>query len=79
MLLILLALPLALASGLIGVFAGGGIISLGSLVGFVTVLGIAARNAIMLISHYRHLAVEEPSITAKELILRGAEQRLAPI
>ncbi|TWU47000.1 efflux RND transporter permease subunit [Rubripirellula reticaptiva] len=78
-LLILLALPLALASGLLGVFAGGGIISLGSLVGFVTVLGIAARNAIMLISHYRHLAEEEPTITAMELILRGAEERLAPI
>lgn len=78
-LLILLALPLALASGLIGVFAGGGIISLGSLVGFVTVLGIAARNAIMLISHYRHLAVEDAGITANELILRGAEERLAPI
>tara|TARA_R110002072_G_scaffold303004_1_gene491216 strand:- start:11511 stop:14639 length:3129 start_codon:yes stop_codon:yes gene_type:complete len=78
-LLILMALPLALASGLLGVFAGGGIISLGSLVGFVTVLGIAARNAIMLISHYRHLAEEEPGITARELILRGAEERLAPI
>ncbi len=78
-LLILLALPLALASGLIGVFAGGGIISLGSLVGFVTVLGIAARNAIMLISHYRTLDVEEPDLSAKELILRGAEERLAPI
>lgn len=78
-LLILLALPLALASGLLGVFAGGGIVSLGSLVGFVTVLGIAARNAIMLISHYRHLAIEEPGLSAKELILRGAEERLAPI
>ncbi|TWU54470.1 Cobalt-zinc-cadmium resistance protein CzcA [Rubripirellula tenax] len=78
-LLILMALPLALASGLLGVFAGGGIISLGSLVGFVTVLGIAARNAIMLISHYRHLAEEEPGINAKDLILRGAEERLAPI
>jgi CzcA family heavy metal efflux pump len=78
-LLILLALPLALASGLLGVFAGDGIISLGSLVGFVTVLGIAARNAIMLISHYRHLAVEVPGITPHELILRGAEERLAPI
>lgn len=77
--LILLALPLALASGLLGVFAGGGIISLGSLVGFVTVLGIAARNAIMLISHYRHLAVEEAGLSARELILRGAEERLAPI
>ena len=78
-LLILMALPLALASGLLGVFAGGGIISLGSLVGFVTVLGIAARNAIMLISHYRHLAEEEPGLTARELIIRGAEERLAPI
>ena len=79
-LLILMALPLALASGgVLGVFAGGGIISLGSLVGFVTVLGIAARNAIMLISHYRHLAEEEPGISARELILRGAEERLAPI
>lgn len=78
-LLILLALPLALASGILGVFAGGGILSLGSLVGFVTVLGIAARNAIMLISHYRHLAVEEPALTQRERILRGAEERLAPI
>ncbi len=77
--LILFALPLALASGLIGVFASGGIISLGSLVGFVTVLGIAARNAIMLISHYRHLAIEEPNHSTSELILRGAEERLAPI
>ena len=78
-LLILMALPLALASGLLGVFAGGGIISLGSLVGFVTVLGIAARNAIMLISHYRHLAEEEPNLNSLERILRGAEERLAPI
>ncbi|TWT81786.1 Cobalt-zinc-cadmium resistance protein CzcA [Planctomycetes bacterium CA13] len=78
-LLILFALPLALASGLLGVFAGGGIISLGSLVGFVTVLGIAARNAIMLISHYRHLATEDPDLTGRALIIRGAEERLAPI
>ncbi len=78
-LLILVALPLALLSGVLGVFAGGGVISLGSLVGFVTVLGIAARNAIMLISHYRHLAVEEPDIKPQEFIIRGAEERLAPI
>ena len=61
------------------VFAGGGVVSLGSLVGFVTVLGIAARNAIMLLSHYRHLAVEEPDLDWSEFILRGAEERLAPI
>ncbi|MEZ6063017.1 MAG: efflux RND transporter permease subunit [Planctomycetaceae bacterium] len=77
--LILLALPIALGSGLLGVMAGGGIISLGSLVGFVTVLGIAARNAIMLISHYRHLTAEQPHLSPRELILRGAEERLAPI
>jgi len=78
-LLILCTLPLALLGGVIGVFASGGILSLGSLVGFVTVLGIAARNAIMLISHYRHLATEERVTDQHELVLRGAEERLAPI
>ncbi|MCA9137490.1 MAG: efflux RND transporter permease subunit [Planctomycetales bacterium] len=78
-LLILCTLPLALIGGVLGVHASGGILSLGSLVGFVTVLGIAARNAIMLISHYRHLATEEGVSDQYELILRGAEERLAPI
>ncbi len=78
-LLILLTLPLALIGGVLGVHAAGGIISLGSLVGFVTVLGIAARNAIMLVSHYRHLATEEGVTGQCELIIRGAEERLAPI
>ncbi|WP_372894442.1 efflux RND transporter permease subunit, partial [Stieleria sp.] len=77
--LILFSLPVAIAAGLLGVFAGGGIVSLGSLVGFVTVLGIAARNAIMLISHYRHLAAEVPDLSPGQLVLRGAEERLAPI
>ncbi|QDU56140.1 efflux RND transporter permease subunit [Aeoliella mucimassa] len=77
--LILTALPLALLSGVLGVFASGGVISLGSLVGFVTVLGIAARNAIMLISHYRHLQSEEGVDNRRQLILQGAEERLAPI
>ena len=47
--------------------------------GFVTILGIAARNAIMLMSHYRTLATEEGVTDQRELILRGAEERLAPI
>jgi len=76
---ILCTLPLALLGGVIGVHASGGILSLGSLVGFVTVLGIAARNAIMLISHYRHLATEEGVTNQMELVMRGAEERLAPI
>ncbi|MCA9128568.1 MAG: efflux RND transporter permease subunit [Planctomycetales bacterium] len=77
--IILCTLPLALLGGVIGVHASGGILSLGSLVGFVTVLGIAARNAIMLISHYRHLATEEEVSDRSELVMRGAEERLAPI
>ncbi|MBN8603511.1 MAG: efflux RND transporter permease subunit [Planctomycetes bacterium] len=77
--IILCTLPLALLGGVLGVHASGGILSLGSLVGFVTVLGIAARNAIMLISHYRHLATEEGVSERLELVMRGAEERLAPI
>ena len=57
----------------------GAVISLGSLVGFVTVLGIAARNSIMLVSHYRHLHEEEGVPFGLELFVRGAEERLAPI
>ncbi|MEI8211764.1 MAG: efflux RND transporter permease subunit [Planctomycetota bacterium] len=78
-LVMLIALPLAILGGVLGVFAGGGIVSLGSLVGFVTVIGIAARNAIMLISHYRHLHCEEAVPLGRELIVQGAEERLAPI
>ncbi len=52
---------------------------LGSPVGFVTVLGIAARNGIMLVSHYRHLESEEGERFGAELVLRGSEERLAPI
>jgi CzcA family heavy metal efflux pump len=78
-LLMLAMLPLAMLGGALGVFASGGVVSLGSLVGFVTVIGIAARNAIMLISHYRHLQIEEGLAPGRELIVRGAEERLAPI
>jgi Cu/Ag efflux pump CusA len=74
-----LTLPLALLGGVAGALLGGGVISLGSLVGFVTVLGIAARNAIMLISHYRHLLHEEGMTFGPELALRGAQERLSPI
>jgi Cu/Ag efflux pump CusA len=48
-------------------------------VGFVTVLGIAARNGIMLVSHYRHLESEEGEVFGRELVLRGSEERIAPI
>ena len=54
-------------------------LSLGSLVGLVTVIGIAARNGIMLVSHYRHLRLQEGVPFGRDLIMHGAEERLAPI
>jgi CzcA family heavy metal efflux pump len=77
--LVFLTLPFALIGGVFGAVIGGGVLSLGSLVGFVTVLGIAARNGIMLISHYRHLEEEEGEPFGPKLVLRGSEERLAPI
>src|SRR5687767_13566981 len=74
-----LTLPTALVGGVLAAFAAGGTISLGSLVGFFTVMGIAVRNGIMLISHYQHLEREEGEPFGPGLILRGARERLAPI
>jgi CzcA family heavy metal efflux pump len=78
-LLVALTIPFALVGGVFAVLLGGGVVSLGSLVGFVTVLGIAARNGIMLVSHFRHLELEEGVPFGVGLVLRGAEERLAPI
>lgn len=78
-LLVFVTFPFALVGGLIGAFLSGGVLSLGSLIGFVTVLGISARNGIMLVSHYRHLENEEGEPFGLDLILRGAEERLTPI
>lgn len=78
-LLVFGTLPFALVGGVAGAFLSGGILSLGSLVGFVTVLGIAARNGIMLVSHYQHLQREEGEAFGPQLVLRGAQERLAPI
>ncbi|RMG65871.1 MAG: efflux RND transporter permease subunit [Calditrichaeota bacterium] len=77
--LVLLGLPLALTGGVLGVLAGGGVLSLGSIIGFITVLGVAARNGIMLIAHYRHLQREEGMPFGRALIIRGASERLSPI
>ena len=74
-----LALPAALVGGLLAAYFGGGIIGLGSLVGFLTVLGIAARNGIMLISHYQHLETREGVAFGSGLVIRGARERISPI
>ena len=76
---ILLNLPLALVGGVAGVFAGGGVLTVASIIGFITLFGIATRNGIMLISHIRHLMEVEGITNAKEAVLRGAQERLIPI
>ncbi|MBX9627514.1 MAG: efflux RND transporter permease subunit [Gemmataceae bacterium] len=78
-LLVALTIPFALVGGVAAVLLTGGVLSLGGVVGFVTVLGIAARNGIMLVSHFRHLEAEEGVPFGPELVVRGAEERLAPI
>jgi CzcA family heavy metal efflux pump len=78
-LLVFASLPFALIGGVVAAFLSGGVLSLGSLVGFVTVLGIAARNGIMLVSHWRHLEEVEQVPFSREMVVRGAEERLAPI
>lgn len=78
-LLVLLTLPFALIGGVAGAVVGGGVLSLGSIVGFVTVVGIAARNGIMLVSHFRHLEREEGQPFGLDLVRRGVAERLAPI
>ena len=77
--LVAVSLPFALVGGVVAVALTGGVLSLGSLVGFVTVIGIAARNGIMLLSHYQHLERHEGMTFGRELVLRGAEERLVPI
>jgi CzcA family heavy metal efflux pump len=77
--LIFLTLPFALVGGILATYVGDRVISLGALVGFLTVLGIAARNGIMMISHYQHLEREEGEAFGPGLIVRGAKERLSPI
>jgi Cu/Ag efflux pump CusA len=79
LLLVLLNLPFALVGGVLAVFAGGGTLSLGAMVGFVTLFGITLRNSIMLISHYEHLVEVEGQVWGYPTAVRGASERLAPI
>ncbi|NVO85380.1 efflux RND transporter permease subunit [Hymenobacter terrestris] len=75
----ILSLFFAVSGCLLAAFLTGGVLSLGSIVGFITVLGVAARNSIMLVSHYQHLEREEGMPFGKELIIRGSLERISPI
>jgi Cu/Ag efflux pump CusA len=77
--IILLNLPLALVGGVAGVFVGGGILSVASLIGFITLFGIATRNGIMLISHIRHLREVDGIADPFQAVTLGAKERLIPI
>jgi Cu/Ag efflux pump CusA len=79
LLLVLVNLPFALVGGVLAVFAGGGMLSLGAMVGFVTLFGITLRNSIMLISHYEHLVGVEGMEWGYPTAVRGASERLAPL
>jgi Cu/Ag efflux pump CusA len=72
-------LPFALIGGVLAVLFTGGWISLGSLVGFVTLFGITLRNSIMMVSHYQHLIDKEHCIWGLETCIRGASERLPSI
>ena len=74
-----LTLPMALVGGVLAAYIGGGVLSLGSLVGFFTVFGIAARNGILMINHFQHLEEHEGEAFGPGLVLRGARERLSPI
>jgi Cu/Ag efflux pump CusA len=75
-----LTLPWALVGGVLAAFLSNkGVLSLGSLVGLLTILGIATRNGIMMISHFQHLENEEGEVFGPELVKRGARERIAPI
>ncbi len=77
--LVLANLPFALIGGVLAVAFSGGWLTVGSMVGFVTLFGITTRNAIMMISHYEHLVGREGMAWNLETALRGAGERLVPI
>ena len=78
-LLIMVNLPLALIGGVVGVFLAGGVLNVATMVGFITLFGIATRNGIMLVSHIQHLMTVEGVSDFRQAVRRGAEERLVPI
>ncbi|WP_417510635.1 efflux RND transporter permease subunit [Methylophaga sp.] len=79
MILVLINLPFSLVGGVLAVVLTNGVLSIGSLVGFVTLFGITLRNAIMLVSHYQYMVKEEGAAWNLDTAIRGAQERLPSI
>lgn len=77
--LVLVNLPFALIGGVLAVYLTGAVLSLGSMVGFVTLFGITLRNSIMMISHYEHMVGREGRAWGLATAIEGAGDRLVPI
>jgi Cu/Ag efflux pump CusA len=78
-LLLLANVPFAMVGGVAAVYLFGGVLDVGSLIGFVTLFGITMRNGIMMVSHWRHLHDVEDMEWGPELVFRGARERLGPV
>lgn len=76
---IMATIPLAFVGGLALLFLTDRTITVASLVGFITLCGVASRNSIMMISHYLHLMKHEGESFTREMIIRGSQERLTPV
>jgi CzcA family heavy metal efflux pump len=78
-LVVMVNLPLALIGGVVGVFLSGGVLNVATIIGFITLFGIATRNGIMLVSHIQHLMTVEGVTDFREAVERGSRERVVPI